>query len=236
MTLDCGLIGGDLDSCRDPATGVIAPWEQEVIDRRETYFEISPSGRGVRFFSLTDVPLRETVHRRRRRAVLDRALSDVHRRQDHRDAAGVRTSALRHRDADAVGGGRQARRKPRPRRRPLARPKRLRDRSRRSPTAKPIATRRWAGSIRRRWLTFDAWVPELLPDAEKTASGGYRVKSRDLGRPLEEDLSISPDGIKDFGRPRSGRRARRQTLADRRGDGMVGPANWARRRRRHGWG
>ena len=46
---------------------------------------------------------------------------------------------------------------------------------------------------------FDAWVPELLPDAEKTASGGYRVKSRDLGRPLEEDLSISPDGITDFG-------------------------------------
>ena len=49
---------------------------------------------------------------------------------------------------------------------------------------------------------FDAWVPELLPSAEKTADGGYRVESacrRTLNRPLQEDLSIHPDGIKDWG-------------------------------------
>lgn len=44
------------------------------------------------------------------------------------------------------------------------------------------------------------WVPELLPAAKPNAStGGYRVTSKDLGRDLQEDLSITPDGIMDFG-------------------------------------
>ena len=42
------------------------------------------------------------------------------------------------------------------------------------------------------------WVPELF--AEATAyQGGYRVASADLCRDLEEDISIHPDGIVDFG-------------------------------------
>ena len=46
---------------------------------------------------------------------------------------------------------------------------------------------------------LDAWVPALLPAAQKQASGAWRVASRDLGRSLEEDLSIHPDGIQDYG-------------------------------------
>lgn len=46
---------------------------------------------------------------------------------------------------------------------------------------------------------LDMWVPALLPTAKKQATGGWRVSSRDLGRDLEEDLSIHPDGIQDFG-------------------------------------
>jgi hypothetical protein len=45
---------------------------------------------------------------------------------------------------------------------------------------------------------LDAWVPELFPCA-RPASGGYRIHSADLGRDLEEDLSITSQGIKDFG-------------------------------------
>lgn len=45
---------------------------------------------------------------------------------------------------------------------------------------------------------LDAWVPALLP-AAKRSSKGYRVASADLGRELEEDLSITPEGIVDFG-------------------------------------
>ena len=47
-----------------------------------------------------------------------------------------------------------------------------------------------------------AWVPSVFPRAEyKQVSGMwvYRVTSADLGRDLEEDLSISPKGIKDWG-------------------------------------
>lgn len=43
-----------------------------------------------------------------------------------------------------------------------------------------------------------AWVPALLPEA-RARGDGYRVTSKDLGRDLQEDLSIKPDGIKDFG-------------------------------------
>jgi len=41
-------VGIDLDNCRDPETGEIAPWAQKIIDRvGEGYIEVSPSGTGV---------------------------------------------------------------------------------------------------------------------------------------------------------------------------------------------
>lgn len=43
-----------------------------------------------------------------------------------------------------------------------------------------------------------SWVPELFPHAER-ARTGYRVRSAQLGRDLEEDISIQPEGIVDFG-------------------------------------
>jgi hypothetical protein len=46
---------------------------------------------------------------------------------------------------------------------------------------------------------IDAWVPQIFPTARKQTTGAWRVSSRDLGRNLEEDLSIHPDGIQDFG-------------------------------------
>lgn len=43
------------------------------------------------------------------------------------------------------------------------------------------------------------WVPVLFPEAQGTQAGGYRITSAQLGRDLEEDLSIAPNGIIDFG-------------------------------------
>jgi hypothetical protein len=45
------------------------------------------------------------------------------------------------------------------------------------------------------------WVPALFGDAAvyQRGTGSYRVSSEALGRDCEEDLSIHPDGIKDFG-------------------------------------
>lgn len=52
------IVGGiDLDSCRN-TTGVIEPWAQAVIDRFDTYAEVSPSGTGVKlFFTFATVDL-----------------------------------------------------------------------------------------------------------------------------------------------------------------------------------
>jgi hypothetical protein len=43
------LMGIDLDSCFT-ATNTIAPWAVEVLERFNTYAEVSPSGRGVKLF------------------------------------------------------------------------------------------------------------------------------------------------------------------------------------------
>ena len=41
-------VGIDLDGCRDPESGEVAPWAQKIIDRvKEGYVEISPSGTGI---------------------------------------------------------------------------------------------------------------------------------------------------------------------------------------------
>ncbi len=44
------FVGIDLDGCRDPQTGEIAAWAQEVIQRLDTYAEVSPSGSGIKCF------------------------------------------------------------------------------------------------------------------------------------------------------------------------------------------
>jgi putative DNA primase/helicase len=59
-------IGGiDLDTCRDKETGKIEPWAMEIIERFDTYTELSPSQRGVKLFftyAADDLPtLRATM-------------------------------------------------------------------------------------------------------------------------------------------------------------------------------
>lgn len=56
------LAGVDLDACRDPSTGEIAPWAQRIVDMFATYTEVSPSGTGVKIFATggpDEVPLNE---------------------------------------------------------------------------------------------------------------------------------------------------------------------------------
>ena len=47
------------------------------------------------------------------------------------------------------------------------------------------------------------WAPSAFPAGKSHATGAWRITSAKLGRPfLEEDLSIAPDGICDFGQER----------------------------------
>jgi putative DNA primase/helicase len=48
--------GIDLDRCRDPETGNIKPWAQEVIDTFDSYTEVSPSGTGVHIITAAALP------------------------------------------------------------------------------------------------------------------------------------------------------------------------------------
>jgi len=42
------FVGIDVDDCRDPESGMIAPWAKKIIARvQEGYVEVSPSGTGV---------------------------------------------------------------------------------------------------------------------------------------------------------------------------------------------
>jgi hypothetical protein len=44
------IAGIDLDTCRTPTTGALAPWAEAVIARLDTYAEVSPSGTGVKLY------------------------------------------------------------------------------------------------------------------------------------------------------------------------------------------
>jgi primase-polymerase (primpol)-like protein len=47
IVLGEGLVGIDLDRCRDVQTGDIEPWASEIIHSLDSYTEVSPSGSGV---------------------------------------------------------------------------------------------------------------------------------------------------------------------------------------------
>jgi putative DNA primase/helicase len=53
-----GLIGVDLDKCRNPSTGEIEEWALEIVRRLNTYTEVSVSGTGLRLFLHAELPPR----------------------------------------------------------------------------------------------------------------------------------------------------------------------------------
>ena len=48
-----GLVGFDLDGCRDPETGRIEQWAERIIRRIDSYAEVSQSGTGVKIIAST---------------------------------------------------------------------------------------------------------------------------------------------------------------------------------------
>src|SRR5439155_5716836 len=58
IVLGDGLVGVDLDHCRDPETGAIAPWAQTIIAAIDSYTESSPSGTGVHILLRGESPIR----------------------------------------------------------------------------------------------------------------------------------------------------------------------------------
>jgi hypothetical protein len=46
--MNSGIGAVDLDDCRDPKTGELAPWAQQLLEKCGTYAEVTPSGCGLR--------------------------------------------------------------------------------------------------------------------------------------------------------------------------------------------
>jgi len=56
FTSDDPYAGIDLDKCRNPETGALAPWAQTIVDALDSYTEVSPSKTGVKVFVRATLP------------------------------------------------------------------------------------------------------------------------------------------------------------------------------------
>ena len=189
-----GVVCGDFDDCVDLETGAISPLVARWVSG--TYAELSPSGTGVRSFWTG-----EAVNAKNHEAGVELfATTGFVTFTGEPLPSSVRTLApfsgeIRNELLDAVKGDRKTKHDG-PAHDAL------------SPTGGRSSPFRIVNDAAMANLT--SWVPELFPTA-RPYHGGFRVTSADLGRPNEEDLSIVPRGIVDFGvhdldDPQEGRR------------------------------
>lgn len=211
LTRDTAISGIDLDDCRDAATGELQEWARIAVELAGTYCEASPSGTGLRFFvkGVVDVCKVDAAHvelyaEGRYLTVTGRHVEGTPaeineaprliaylRERAEQFQAATRAAVERAREAEQKRQAKAAERGERaaPAPSPLARP---------APSTgdkDPF----WRNVNDRAMATLAAWVPALLSDAKPAPRGGYRVTSRNLVRDLEEDLSITPQGIVDWG-------------------------------------
>lgn len=212
MSEDDEYTGADLDKCRDPDFGGIEPWAEEIVRLAETYTEVSPSGTGLRLIWRGKVEKTfksDTMHVEVYRSLRYLTITGEHvpgtpteikpapktaealwRRVESHKATTTELSAPVPQATPVRGGAILA---------ALTAP------SGGSPFFRNVNDE----AIRH----LGSWVPALFGSAAiyQASTGAWRVSSEDLGRDLEEDLSIAPNGIVDFGLydmgdPREGKR------------------------------
>ena len=193
LTADDGLTGADLDKVRDPVTGELDDWAAEIVGLGETYCEVSPSGRGLRLFWEGKVE---------RAVKSDKHSVEIYGTGRYLTITGNRVEDCPDeiRPAPRTEAALRARVSGKPDDGDL--PEHLRGYKSQGIGVDigPEPLSRWQELNAEALARLDDWVPAVFGDkARKQASGGYRVSSKDLGRDLEEDLSLTPEGIKDFG-------------------------------------
>lgn len=193
ISADDDYTGIDLDGCVGP-DGDLEPWAKEIVDLAETYCEISPSGNGLRLIARGKID--KTVK-------CDPAHVEIYRDSRYLTITG----------SHYLGTPTGISPAPKTIAALLARVEVMRPAA---PTVGSSATAmitataplpdRQIGSdffsnVNTRALScLPLWVPTILPAARFHAStGAFRVSSKSLNRDLQEDLSLAPDGIVDFG-------------------------------------
>jgi hypothetical protein len=216
LTSDDNITGIDLDDCRNGETGELASWVQEILNFAETYAEVSPSGQGVRLFALGKAG---------KAFKFDPAGIEIYIAQRYLTVTGRHVNGTPVEIREAPGTL-------------AALVSRVEDhkQEKRVDTdqsfAHPHAGKSYAQSESRSQTrggegdsffkkvntqalqSLDCWVPNLFGAAAvyQPNMRGYRISSIALSRDLEEDLSITPIGIKDWGvwdigDPNDGRRS-----------------------------
>lgn len=194
LTSDDNLTGIDLDNCRDPETGEIAEWAKEIVDLCETYCEVSPSETGLRIIAEGKVAAAMK---------LDAAGVEVYGTGRYLTITGwhLHGSPESIRPAPRTLAALESRIEAmRPARGEKVRP---------AAERRPVTPSTWEGDTSDPFravndaalANLDAWVPDIFGSAARfqAGTGAYRIPSRALGRNLQEDLSIAPNGIVDFG-------------------------------------
>lgn len=194
------LTGIDLDHCRDPNTGELEPLAQRVVDLAETYCEVTPSETGLRIIvagkvasALKRDPVGVEIYGKARYLTITGwhlpgtpeeirpapDTLDILREAVERFDAEHAAKASEH--APVVSGPQ-----------PIS-------------AALPVPTDGGSPYFRNvnsaALASLQAWVPALFGAAARFQPGtsAFRVSSKALGRNLEEDLSIAPNGIRDWG-------------------------------------
>ena len=197
MTEDDDLTGADLDHVRDAATGVIIPWADEIVKLAETYTEVSPSGTGLRLFWLGKIPKsikndRQSVEIYRDGRYLTITGNHVEGTPLEINHAPLTEAALLKRAAEG-------------------KPEEEKEKKT-GDAADVVEINDWHRLNSAALKSMNLWVPHLFGEkAKPSGDGGYRVSSKALGRNLQEDLSLTTEGIVDFGisdmgDPRQGKR------------------------------
>lgn len=213
LTKDGPFTGIDLDDCRDPETGELQPWAQVAIDFGETYGEASPSGGGLRLFvrgkvdgRKTDAAQVEIYTDGRYLTVTGQHLPGTPTEicEAPRTVAYLQERADQFRAAQHVAAE-KAREAERKKAEKVAAAGTTRERASGSARAQhapqqPGGNGFFRAVNERALANLGTWVRNLFPNAKlQPGTQAWRVCSRDLGRDLEEDLSIAPNGIKDWG-------------------------------------
>ena len=182
-----GLIGIDIDGAIDDE-GVVSERCQGIIQACASYTEFSPSGRGVHIICAGES---ETFKD-------NRIGLEVFAGRQYFTFTGRRWPGTPE-QVQPIGDGvlRRLRATVKQAKEPRA--------AAEPRTAEPAAERSddFARVNAAALALLDQWVPLLFPTAgRQTGTRAWRVRSRDLGRDLQEDLALHPDGIRDWGEER----------------------------------
>jgi Family of unknown function (DUF5906) len=188
-----GLTGVDMDDHVDPDTGEISERCQNIVDACSSYTEFSPSGKGVHIIvgAETETNKSDDIGLEIFCGSQYFTFSGRHWSSTPSEVIDIDAGVLRRLHA-TVNEAKEAHK--------------AKGKTPAPPPERPVQSKAFDGQrgtdFKRVNATamanLAAWVPAVFPGA-KEREGGYRISSKELGRQLQEDLSIHPKGIKDFG-------------------------------------